>query len=55
LEANGADDAPDPSNAKLGRELAIQPVWATRSTIQTDTAPPRSMTLAPVSASSIEL
>ena len=53
--ANGAGDAPVPSNGTLGRELAIHPVRATRSTIHTDPAPPRSMKLALVSASSIEL
>ena len=53
--ANRVGDALVPSSGRLGRELAIHPVWATRSTIQTDAAPPRSMKLALVSASSIEL
>ena len=53
--ANRVGDALVPSSGRPGRELAIQPVWATRSTIQTDAAPPRSMKLALVSASSIEL
>jgi len=53
--AKRAGDAQVPSNGKLGRELAIQLVWATRSTIQTDDAPPRNMKLALTSASSIEL
>ena len=53
--AKRAGDAQVPSNGRLGRELAIQPVWATRSTIQTDDAPLRSMKSALVSASSIEL
>jgi hypothetical protein len=55
LVAKRAGEDQVPSNGTLGRELAIQPVWATRSTIQTDAAPPRSMKLALVSASSIEL
>ena len=53
--ANRVGDALVPSSGRLGRELAIHPVWATRSTIQTDAAPPRSMKSALVSASSIEL
>ena len=53
--ANRVGDALVPSSGRPGRELAIQPVWVTRSTIQTDAAPPRSMKLALVSASSIEL